>query len=422
MITLKSPLRGTGEAHAEQINSLVWSVNPKAPALGSLYVAHGRAHDVVAEIAAGQMILETGHLRSERALRAHNPAGMMREGKLIEYPSWYEGVSAHCGHLRKYATPGTVYWQMQEKRTGSAGTLRDMAHVWAPPELQPKGLLGGDTYAQAVADVANRILAQRRQGPPGIVGHWAEQEVQVAMARGWLRGDENGYAWPDRPITRAELATVLSRVIPPPHPAPYRLPLPRDVPPGHWAAEAIRTAINAAWMTTDALGRFRPDEPASRAEVAVALYQARIETVTSRTARAFPDVPRDSPYAGSITAAYRSGWLNGYPDGMFRPEFPLLRGELAAILARAYPSTRGLSAAVSGVPQSQFIEAAWVERERLWVPGAAVPTLWSLDDTYGTSLQLQPPEKVAAVPLWLQPPFWLALGALGLTVYALSER
>lgn len=417
MITRKSSLLGTGQAHADQINNLVWSQNPKAPALGALYVAHARATGVVTEIAAGQMIHETSWLTHDDALDRHNPAGLMGKHGLLRFPTWYEGVAAHCQTLRKYATPGTVFWELQMKRTGSAGTLRDMAHVWAPLP-QPRGVPGGDAYADAVANLANRILAQGKPEPPGIANHWAEPEIRIAMSRGWLRGEPDGYIWPDRPLSRAELATLLSRVVPPPHVAPYNLPLPRDVPPGHWAAEAIKKALDNAWMMTDVQGLFHPEDPASRAEIAVALYQAGAEAVTRRSARAFPDV-QGHPYSGYVAAAYERGWMSGYPDGLFRPDHPLLRGEMAVVLARIYAPG---STAIAGTG-TEYVEAAWVWRDRMWVPASAVPTVWSVDDTLGASIQLQPPDRVSAVPVWGHPAFWLAIAGGGLLAYAaLSGR
>ena len=40
--------------------------------------------------------------------------------------------------------------------------------------------------------------------------------------------------------------------------------------------------------------------------------------------------------AGEIGAAQAAGWLNGYPDGSFRPNKVLSRAELAAVLCAAF--------------------------------------------------------------------------------------
>ena len=56
--------------------------------------------------------------------------------------------------------------------------------------------------------------------PPGegketvddITGHWAEDAIRRCMEMGLMRGYEDGSFQPDKPVTRAELATVLKRL------------------------------------------------------------------------------------------------------------------------------------------------------------------------------------------------------------------
>ena len=45
-----------------------------------------------------------------------------------------------------------------------------------------------------------------------ITGHWAEKAIRRCMARGLLKGYTDGSFQPDKPVTRAELATVLDRM------------------------------------------------------------------------------------------------------------------------------------------------------------------------------------------------------------------
>lgn len=45
-----------------------------------------------------------------------------------------------------------------------------------------------------------------------ITGHWAEKAIRRCMARGLLKGYPDGSFGPDKPVTRAELATVLDRM------------------------------------------------------------------------------------------------------------------------------------------------------------------------------------------------------------------
>jgi hypothetical protein len=49
---------------------------------------------------------------------------------------------------------------------------------------------------------------------------------------------------------------------------------------------------------------------------------------------AMPAVPVDHPHRDNIERAAELGLVQGYPDGTFRPEQPVTRGQLATILMR----------------------------------------------------------------------------------------
>lgn len=48
----------------------------------------------------------------------------------------------------------------------------------------------------------------------------------------------------------------------------------------------------------------------------------------------FPDVPADHTHADAIEAAADAGLINGYPDGTYRPDEPVTRGQLASVVVR----------------------------------------------------------------------------------------
>jgi len=53
----------------------------------------------------------------------------------------------------------------------------------------------------------------------------------------------------------------------------------------------------------------------------------------------FTDVPADHPHREGIERAAELGLVQGYPDGTFRPEQPVSRGQLATILMRRHRRT-----------------------------------------------------------------------------------
>ena len=52
------------------------------------------------------------------------------------------------------------------------------------------------------------------------------------------------------------------------------------------------------------------------------------------SAQSFPDVSGSAWYAGAVSALAAQGILNGYPDGTFRPDRPASRAEVAVLLMR----------------------------------------------------------------------------------------
>lgn len=81
-------------------------------------------------------------------------------------------------------------------------------------------------------------------------------------------------------------------------------------------------------------GNFHPQGEITRAQMAQMLVKACGKTPSSSQTVSFSDVlPQHWAY-NAINAAVQSGYIKGYPDGTFRPELPASRAEVAAMLLR----------------------------------------------------------------------------------------
>ena len=78
-------------------------------------------------------------------------------------------------------------------------------------------------------------------------------------------------------------------------------------------------------------GQFNMNKPITRAEV-VAMMDPFIDDLDTSGCE-LTDI-NSSKFRSSILKAYASGLINGYPDGTFKPNNPITRAEMAVILGR----------------------------------------------------------------------------------------
>ena len=80
------------------------------------------------------------------------------------------------------------------------------------------------------------------------------------------------------------------------------------------------------------LGNFYMNKAITRAEV-VAMMDIFLDATTDSSI-SFSDVKRSTNFRDSIIKAASNGLINGYPDGTYRPNNPITRAEMAVILGR----------------------------------------------------------------------------------------
>lgn len=167
-------------------------------------------------------------------------------------------------------------------------------------------------------------------------GAWYTEVVDMASQYGLMNGYPDGSFGVSAEMTRAELVTVLCRMLEwDTDPAAVSL---WDDVERHWALPSL---VAAAEHGIDLGDTCRPNDPITRQELAVmlvtALGLADLAEGLNDSACPFSDVTERS---GFITVAYDLGVVNGvtHPDGTvaFLPHYSATRAEVAAILVRVY--------------------------------------------------------------------------------------
>jgi hypothetical protein len=104
-----------------------------------------------------------------------------------------------------------------------------------------------------------------------------------------------------------------------------------DAPRTHWAADAAAFVSGRELFSGTGPNTFSPDQPMSRAMLAVVLHNLEDNPV-SRFTGSFGDVADSSWYAQEVAWAAERGIISGYGGGQFGPEDPITRKQLAVML------------------------------------------------------------------------------------------
>jgi len=165
----------------------------------------------------------------------------------------------------------------------------------------------------------------------------------------YMVGYPDGTFQPDKPVTRAEMATILSRLLSDSQSRNGEA-FP-DVGATHWAAQAIGSARASGMMEGDATGAFRPDDTITRAEMA-AITARWLKLAATDGSTKFTDTA--GHWADSaIGASEAAGILKGYEDSRFKPDANLTRAEAVTAINRMLnrePLTSGTGQTWSDVP------------------------------------------------------------------------
>ena len=166
----------------------------------------------------------------------------------------------------------------------------------------------------------------------------------------FVNGYPDGTVKPTGDVTRAEVAAILYRVMDADCVKTYETTRCSfsDVVRGDWFNTYVATLENAGVIVdTRTNGKFRPNEAITRAELAAMLAQfADIKSA----ANSFNDVSARHWASDEIAVCAKMGWINGYPDGSFRPDATITRAEMMAMINRALDRTpKSVSDLLSGM-------------------------------------------------------------------------
>jgi len=137
-----------------------------------------------------------------------------------------------------------------------------------------------------------------------------------------------------------------------------------DVPAGTWYSTAVSWLAAAGITTGTAPGVFSPDDPVTRGQMATFLWRYRGEPGGSPQAP-FGDVARDRYYTAAVDWLFAQNITTGTAPNRFSPDDTVTRGQMATFLWRLEGSPAGSPrAGFSDVPAGRYYSDAvdWLLR------------------------------------------------------------
>ena len=179
--------------------------------------------------------------------------------------------------------------------------------------------------------------------------------VQVRQIGATETGDKTFYARWHKTVLPPPPVTPGTPVTPARPAAPVGLPF-ADVSGSDWFYNDVRYVYEKGIMDGTGADRFSPNAPLTRAMIVTILYRMAGSPSVSGSSD-FTDVAAGKWFAKAVAWAAANGIVNGYGSGLFGPNDPVTREQLAAILYR-YAVYGGMTAVTLEENLGSFADTA----------------------------------------------------------------
>ena len=179
--------------------------------------------------------------------------------------------------------------------------------------------------------------------------------VQVRQIEATETGDKTFYARWQKTVLPPPPVTPGTPVTPARPAAPVGLPF-ADVSSSDWFYNDVRYVYEKGIMDGTGADRFSPNAPLTRAMIVTILYRMAGSPSVSGSSD-FTDVATGKWFAKAVAWAAANGIVNGYGSGLFGPNDPVTREQLAAILYR-YAVYGGMTAVTLEENLGSFADTA----------------------------------------------------------------
>lgn len=239
---------------------------------------------------------------------------------IMENNKYVGGVTSNPG-IGRGAVADMAYTEQKIARASAGGFEKGTKFYYTEPNPFENmyGLCLPDNGVNAFDDVASDF--------------WGRDAIDYVVLQGLFNGVSADEFSPNGTMTRAMLVTVLSRLADETGKGTSTY---TDVNTDAWFASAVAWAEENGIV--DAGGKFRPDDKATREEMADMLYRYAnklYKKTDISSAKNFTDSASvNAKYADGIKFCTVNGIIGGYSDGSIKPANSATRAEVATMIKR----------------------------------------------------------------------------------------
>lgn len=164
--------------------------------------------------------------------------------------------------------------------------------------------------------------------------HWAKDSIEKLSQINIVKGYEDNTFRPDKNMTRAEVATIINRLIGAQKESLKYIP---DLDRQSWYSSEIRKSVQTGVIMGDENGYVRPTSYVTREEVVTMLSRAFYVSGNTTLAENYIDEEEISKWSKDYFATFVNyKYIMGYEDETIRPKAYITRSEFVTLLGRMF--------------------------------------------------------------------------------------
>jgi PKD repeat protein len=250
-----------------------------------------------------------------------------------------EGIMGMTVDFTDESTGDVASWDW-DFGDGDSSTNQNPSHEYADPGIYDVSLAVTDAYGSDVeTQIAYIWVGFLDCGPD----NWAFDDTLLCVYFEIVQGYAGGIYLPELPVSRAQMATYISRALAggdssvPDATPPATFD---DVPDDYWAWKYVEYAVTENVVQGYSPTMYAPEVDVDRGQMAVFIARARawvnVGDPMDTAPELFPDVPAGFWSGTAIEACVDNVVVQGYADGNYYPDNVVTRDQMAVYVARAF--------------------------------------------------------------------------------------